>query len=55
MAKSARQSRRKHMISWARTPYWASASIWARRRPRMTVSKLTPRLVCAWGSKNTSA
>ena len=43
------------MMSWERIPSCRSASSCARRMPRITVSKPTPRAVWAWGSKNISA
>ena len=55
IAESADMSRRKHMMSWTRRPSWACASSRARYSPPMTVSNAIPRLVCAWGSKKTSA
>ena len=55
IADSALRSRRKHMISCARRPSVASASCRARWKPSITASNGTPRLVCACGSKKTSA
>ena len=49
-------SRRKHMMSWARRPSSACASQLGPVQPADDGRRrLTPRLVCAWGSKNISA